>query len=54
MPVDLALANAIASLEMEGLHLSDEGYDLCYKYCNKEISWSDFLRMASELVERTE
>ncbi len=54
MPVDLALANAIASLEMEGFHLSDEAYDLCYKYCNEEISWDDFMKLAWELVERTE
>ena len=29
MSNELALANAIASAEMEGLYLSDEGYELC-------------------------
>ena len=28
MSNDLALANAIASVEMEGLYLSDEGYEV--------------------------
>ena len=28
MSNELALANAIASVEMEGLHLCDEGYEL--------------------------
>lgn len=52
MPVELALANAIASVEMEGYHLDDEGYALCYKYCNGEISWDEFLKLALNLVEK--
>lgn len=50
MSVELALANAIASVEMEGFHLTDEGYDLCYKYANGEITFDVFLQQALELI----
>ena len=50
MSNDLALANAIASVEMEGLYLSDEGYELCRQYSNNEIRWNEFLTKALELV----
>ena len=50
MSNDWALANAIASVEMEGLYLSDEGYELCRQYSNNEITWNEFLTKALELV----
>ena len=50
MSNDLALANAIASVEMEGLYLSDEGYELCRQYSNNEITRNEFLTKALELV----
>ncbi len=50
MSNDLALANSIASVEMEGLYLSDEGYELCRQYSNNEITWNEFLTKALELV----
>lgn len=50
MSNDLALANAIASVEMEGRYLSDEGYELCRQYSNNEITWNEFLTKALELV----
>ncbi|PWJ69519.1 hypothetical protein B0O40_1888 [Ruminococcaceae bacterium R-25] len=50
MSNDLALVNAIASVEMEGLYLSDEGYELCRQYSNNEITWNEFLTKALELV----
>ena len=50
MSNDLALANAIASVEMEALYLSDEGYELCRQYSNNEITWNEFLTKALELV----
>lgn len=50
MSNDLALANAIASVEMEGLYLSDKGYELCRQYSNNEITWNEFLTKALELV----
>jgi hypothetical protein len=52
MSNDLALANAIASVQMEGLYLSDEGYELCRKYSDNEITWDEFLSKALELVNR--
>lgn len=54
MSKELALANAIALVEMEGLHLSDEGYELCCRYSNKELSWEEFLSKALELVNNQE
>ena len=52
MSNDLALANAIASVQMEGLYLSDEGYELCRQYSDNEITWDEFLSKAFELVNR--
>ena len=52
MSNDLALANAIASVQMEGLYLSDEGYELCRQYSNNEITWTEFLTKALELVNK--
>ena len=52
MSNDLALANAIASVQMEGLYLSEEGYELCRKYSDNEISWEEFLSLALELVNK--
>ena len=54
MSNDLALANAIASVEMEGLYLSDEAYELCRQYSNNEISWKEFLNKALEIVNKPE
>ena len=52
MSNELALANAIASVEMEGLYLSDEGYDLCRRYSNREITWNEFLVKALVIYPR--
>ena len=54
MSNELALANAIASVEMEGLYLSDEGYDLCRRYSNRKITWNEFLVKALEIVNAQE
>lgn len=54
MTNDLALANAIASVQMEGLYLSDEGYELCRQYSDNEITWNEFLSKALELVNRSD
>ena len=54
MSNDLALANAIASVQMEGLYLSDEGYELCRRYSDNEITWNEFLIRALELVNGQE
>ena len=47
-----ALANAISSVEMEGLHLSDEGYELCRQYSDNELTWAEFLAKALEIVNK--
>ena len=52
MSNDLALANAIASVEMEGLYLSDEGYELCRQYSDNELTWDEFLAKALEIVNK--
>ena len=54
MSNELALANAIASVEMEGLHLSDEGYELCRQYSDNELTWTEFLIKALEIVNKQE
>ena len=52
MSNELALANAIASVEMEGLHLCDEGYDLCRQYSATEITWAEILVQALEIAHK--
>ena len=54
MTNELALANAIASVEMEGLHLSDEGYELCRQYSDNELTWAEFLVKALEIANKSE
>lgn len=54
MSNELALANAIASVEMEGLHLSDEGYELCRQYSDNELTWAEFLVKALEIANNPE
>ena len=54
MSNELALANAIASVEMEGLHLCDEGYDLCRQYSDNELTWAEFLVKALEIANKPE
>ncbi len=54
MSNELALANAIASVEMEGLHLSDEGYELCRQYSDNELTWAEFLVKALEIANQPE
>ena len=54
MSNEMALANAVASVEMEGLYLSDEGYELCRRYSDNEITWEEFLMEALEIVKDNE
>ena len=54
MSNELALANAIASVEMEGLHLCDEGYELCRQYSDNELTWAEFLVKALEIANKSE
>ncbi len=49
MSVDSAISNATASLEMEGLYVSDELRELCIKMINKEITMEEYIKLAMEL-----
>lgn len=49
MSIDTAVNSAIASLEMEGLTVSDELKELCIKKVNNEISMEEYIRLAMEL-----
>ncbi len=49
MSIDKAIANASASLRMEGLYVSDELKSLFIKKTNNEISMDDYIRLAMEL-----
>lgn len=46
MSVDSAISNATASLEMEGLYVSDELRELCIKMVNKEITMEEYIKLA--------
>ena len=50
----LALANAVSIVEMEGLYLSDKGYELCRKYSEGDLSWDDFWSAALDLINSSE
>lgn len=49
MSIDNAISNATASLEMEGLLVSDELKELCIKMINKEITMEEYIKLAMEL-----
>lgn len=49
MSIDTAINSAIASLEMEGLSVSNELKELCIRKINKEISMEEYIRLAMEL-----
>lgn len=49
MSVDKAINNATASLEMEGLYVSDELKALLIRKLNKEITMEEYIKLAMEL-----
>ncbi len=49
MSIDKAINNACASLEMEGMNVSDELKTLLVKKLNNEISTQEYIQMAMEL-----
>lgn len=51
MTVKKAIDNASASLEMEGLHVSDALKSLLLQKLNHEISMEEYIRIAMELKE---
>lgn len=49
MSVDTAIKNATASLEMEGMSVSDELKELCSKKVNNEITMDEYIKCAMAL-----
>lgn len=49
MSVETAIKNATASLEMEGMSVSDELKELCVKKINKEITMDEYIKLAMAL-----
>ncbi|MGN0526346.1 MAG: hypothetical protein ACI4IF_02845 [Acutalibacteraceae bacterium] len=49
MSIDKAIDNAAASLEMEGLYVSNELKVLFIKKLNNEITMEEYIRLAMEL-----
>lgn len=49
MSVETAIKNATASLEMEGMSVSDELKELCIKKINKEITMDEYIKLAMAL-----
>ncbi len=48
--VNKSIANAVASVEMEGYHVDDECRVWCKKLLMKEISFEQYLAYAKEKV----
>lgn len=51
MPIEKAIDNAIASLQVEGLYVSDELKALLIKKMNNEISEKEYIRLAMALIK---
>lgn len=49
MSIDTAINSATASLEMEGLIVSDELKELCIRKINNEITMEEYVKLAMEL-----
>ena len=49
MSIDKAINNATASLEMEGLYVSDELKALFIRKLNNEITMEEYIKLAMEL-----
>lgn len=49
--VNKSIANAAASVEMEGFHVDDECRAWCRKLLMKEISFEQYLAYAKEKVD---
>ena len=43
MSVERAIKNAASSVEAEGYHIDEQAKELCRKFLNKEISWSQYV-----------
>lgn len=49
MSIDTAINSATASLEKEGLIVSDELKELCIRKINNEITMEEYIKLAMEL-----
>ncbi len=49
MSINAAIKNATASLEMEGMAVSDELKELCVKKINNEITMDEYIKRAMAL-----
>ena len=52
MSTSRAIANAAASIEMEGFHLPVQHKELCRKLLNKEITKAEYIRQVTETAKR--
>ena len=43
-----AVNNAVASVEMEGLHVSEETKELCIKVLNGQMDYATYLMLAKQ------
>ncbi len=51
MSTSRAIANAAASVEMEGFRLTAQHKELCRKLLNKEITKAEYIRQVTETAK---
>ena len=51
IPTGRAIANAAASVEMEGFRLTVQHKELCRKLLNKEITKAEYIRQITEAAK---
>ena len=51
IPTSRAIANAAASVEMEGFRVTAQHKELCRKLLNKEITKAEYIRQVSEMAK---
>ena len=48
--LDKSIANAVASIEMEGFHIDEQGKALCKKLLSHEITMEEYLNLLKQKV----
>ena len=51
IPTGRAIANAAASVEMEGFRVTAQHKELCRKLLNKEITKAEYIRQITEVAK---
>ena len=51
IPTSRAIANAAASVEMEGFRVTAQHKELCRKLLNKEITKAEYIRQVTETAK---